>query len=345
MPSQAPEAIVKAYALQPDSLTRVNTGLINLSFVGERECGQKRVLQRLNPIFSPKIHDDIEMVTARLAALGHETLRIVRSEAGRLYEAHDGEVWRALSFIEGHIYQRLPRPVLAESAGLLLGSFHRAMVGLVHDFVSCRPGAHDTQLHLQNLKTALGAHPEHKAHGAVKKLAARIFAGLEGHPPLLGLKSRVIHGDPKAANIIFRGDRACVLIDWDTLDRGSIDFELGDALRSWCNPEGEDVAEPHFSITHFEAAIRGYAAGIQDALSPAETAAILPATFTVAMQLAARFAADALNECYFGFNPERFESRSAHNLHRAKAQLCVAEQIAHASGELAEIMQRVFHRP
>ena len=52
-----------------------------------------------------------------------------------------------------------------------------------------------------------------------------------------------MHGDPKISNLMFArdSDRGLCLIDLDTLGPMPIALELGDALRSWCNPAAEDA--------------------------------------------------------------------------------------------------------
>jgi hypothetical protein len=45
----------------------------------------------------------------------------------------------------------------------------------------------------------------------------------------------------------------------------------------------------------------------------------------ITLELAARFAADTLNESYFAWDPTQFKNRSTHNLVRASAQLKLAQ--------------------
>ena len=55
-----------------------------------------------------------------------------------------------------------------------------------------------------------------------------------------------------------RGRGLC-LIDLDTLTLMSWPLEMGDALRSWCNPTREDGhALASFDLELFEAAVQGY---------------------------------------------------------------------------------------
>ena len=78
-------------------------------------------------------------------------------------------------------------------------------------------------------------------------------------------------------------------------------------------PEGARVA-----YALFRAAVQGYAAAAPAGIGDAEWRAIVPATATILVELAARFCADALNERYFGWDPRRFGSRSEHNEVRAR---------------------------
>ena len=137
-------------------------------------------------------------------------------------------------------------------------------------------------------------------------------------------------------------DRALCLIDLDTLAHMPVALELGDALRSWCNPATEDAASARFVRAFFEAAIDGYAEAAQGLLTPAEWSAIPRGALTITVELAARFCADALRESYFGWNRARYESSSAHNQARVHGQLSLADGIR---AELAELEDRTALRP
>ena len=62
-------------------------------------------------------------------------------------------------------------------------------------------------------------------------------------------------------------------------------------------------------------------------MTTGERAAVVPATAAVYLELAARFAADALNESYFGWAPARYATRGDHNLARARNQLAAAHDL------------------
>ena len=95
-----------------------------------------------------------------------------------------------------------------------------------------------------------------------------------------------------------------------------------------------------FSAELFESALNGYAAGASGWIEEREWRAILPATHTILIELAARFCADALNESYFGWDPDNFATRSEHNLVRARGQLAAARSLQRQQTQLQEIIER-----
>jgi Ser/Thr protein kinase RdoA (MazF antagonist) len=317
-----------AYALEDLELAPIEVGLINLTIKVRAKQGEF-VLQRVNPIFSPKVHDDIEAVTAHLAKKGLTTTRLVPTRTGALFTTRGDEVWRVLTFLPGQTFERLQSPAQAEQAGQLLGRFHAAIQDLDHQFQNRRLGVHDTPKHLATLRAALSEKADHPRAGVLVPLGEEILAAAASLPVIGSLPDRVVHGDPKISNLLFAGDgRGLALIDLDTLARMPIVLELGDAFRSWCNPAGEDTTAVHFDLSLFGAAIQGYQAGAAGLLLPAERALIVPATQTIILELAARFAADALYERYFGWDPKRFATRGEHNELRARGQLALFRDLA-----------------
>jgi Ser/Thr protein kinase RdoA (MazF antagonist) len=255
-----------------------------------------------------------------------------------------GRVWRTLGYVDGVTHESAATPARAREAGRLLGAFHVALGDLEHRFENVRLGVHDTAKHLASLAAAVATRTAHPSHPAVAALATEIDALAAGLAPLPGAPDRIVHGDPKISNVVFEPEtgRAICLIDLDTLSRMPVALELGDALRSWCNPGAEDGAGAGFSTGLFAAAVEGYAAGAGGLLMPTEWGAIPLATLTISVELAARFCADALNESYFGWDAARYASASDHNQARTHAQLGIARAIRAAMPELEAIVTRHF---
>lgn len=322
----------------------LGNGLINQTFaVTEPPPGGRRfVLQRVNPLFPASIHDNILAVTNRLHEAGLTTPMLVPTNEGepclQLALDHASEpaatnpgvgldVWRLATFVDGISFDVVGSPGQARAAGALIARFHRALDGLTHPLTALRAGVHDTPRHLDALARAAAEHLIHRLHPEVGPLARAIAAAAAALPALPVLAPRVCHGDLKFNNVLFAGttgverEQAVCLIDLDTVGPMSLAFELGDAWRSWCNRSGEDDVEARLDLGTFEASLDGYAATLGANLDQGERRALLLGPEWISLELAARFAADALNESYFGWDPARFPGRGEHNLVRARGQL------------------------
>lgn len=345
--AEIPAPVLAAWGLDGAAAVPLGNGLINQTWLADD--GRRRlVLQQLNPLFPPAINLDIEALTAHLAAQGLTTPRLARTSAGAAWYELDGHCWRALSWVDGLAVDCVRDVAMAREAGALLGRFHRAVADFDRPLHGTRSGIHDTPRHLAALRAALAAHRRHPAWHQVAPLGEAILAAAAGLAPLPpGLPARLVHGDPKLNNLLFdrvTGAGLC-LVDLDTLGRMPVVLELGDALRSWCNPAGEDGERAAFSLPFFAAALAGYAAATGDWLQPAERDAVLAGTETIILELAARFCADALEERYFGWDPVRYTSRGEHNRQRAQRQLALFHSLQCQREAAAAAAADAFHKP
>lgn len=304
-------------------------GLLNSTWVvGEPP---RFIAQQVNPIFAPEVHEDIDAVTAHVAARGLCTPRLLRADDGALY-ARDagGAVWRVMDFIPGRTHHRVSTPVLARAAGNLVARFHRAVDDFTYRYRHVRPGAHDTPLHMERLDAAASG-------GEGRRLADAILDAWRTWQGRLDLPLRHCHGDLKISNLRFTevGEGVC-LLDLDTLGLQPLDVELGDAWRSWCNPVGEDSTETRFDVELFAAAVAGYCQ--VRPFTAEEREALAGAVERIALELAARFCRDVFEDRYFGWDPARFPSRSAHNLHRAAGQLALARSARRQRAEIERLL-------
>ena len=325
--TSAAEQVLDAYGLRAESLEYMNHGLINRTWRVLGENGASYALQRLSPILGAEIHEDIEAVTAHIAAKGMATPRLVRLSGGGLYVERDGGVWRLLTWLEGEFHNRLENARQAAQAGALLARFHMALVDFEHPFASKRRPIHEPQRRIRELERALAEHRGHPLHAEAESLERRTLELLSRLPALPETPLRVAHGDPKINNMLFSAEgEGLAMVDLDSLGRLSLPYELGDAFRSWCNPVGEDSEDTEFSVELFEAARSGYL-DVATFLTDDERSSLVDATLWITLELTTRFTADIVNDRYFGWDPGRFASRAEHNLVRARGQLRLAESL------------------
>jgi len=321
------------------------SGLINRTFL--LTAGSKHsVLQRLAPIFSPAINENIAAVTSALAAAELVTPQLLPTRDGRLWLdlGDEAGIWRLQTFVSGTSFDKVQSPEQAQAAGALVARFHRALEGLEHTFRGLREGVHDTAKHLARLREAMSSHKTHRLMAQVGPLAETILTRARDLAPLPELPLRLCHGDLKLNNILFAGEappaseQALCLIDLDTVGPMPLAYELGDAWRSWCNVSGEDAPSASIDLAVFRASFAGYASGIGRVLSQADRRALLGGVEWISLELASRFAADALLENYFGWDPRRFPGRGEHNLVRGRGQMALHEAFLATRAERAAIL-------
>ncbi len=317
----APDEVVAAW-VDPGQwhLRRIGSGLINDTFLLVGPDERKLILQRLHPVFAAEVNEDIDAITRHLAERGMTTPRLVPTRSGRRWVTHENRTWRVLTHISGHSVDYVDSKARAQAAGFLVGRFHRLMADLRYDYQSRRPGVHDTPRHLDNLRSAVEAHGSHALHASVAPLAEALLREADTLADLSALPERHSHGDLKISNLLFdaAGDGIC-LIDLDTLALMRWPLEMGDALRSWCNPGTEDRHGARVDLELLSAALSGYARASGDFLTSAEKALLADGLIQICLELAGRFAADALQESYFAWDPANYATRGEHNLARALA--------------------------
>ena len=312
------------------------TGLINRTFLVEGEAG-RAVLQELHPVFAPPVNEDLDAVTSHVAKKGLATPRLLRTDEGKVCVVSDGgRPWRMISWIDGTSFDRIDSLERARAAGALVARFHAAVEDLAWSYRHVRAGVHDTRGHLVKLARSLARHRGHRLAKEVAPLGEAILQAGMRLPDLTHMPLRHVHGDLKISNLLFDDTgRGICLVDLDTLGKMPWAFEMGDALRSWCNPGGEDVTDAHIDLDVFRAALAGYFEERPGPfITPDESEALVDGLQTICVELAARFCADAVNESYFGFDARRFATRGEHNLLRARGQWTLAQSVAKQAVDL-----------
>jgi aminoglycoside phosphotransferase (APT) family kinase protein len=336
------------FAREDARVRAFGTGLINKTFLveqGEEGSGERAVFQRLHPVFAGSVNEDIDVVTQHLSHKGLVTPRLLRTDDGAAF-VEDPETqrpWRALSYVEGQSFDKVRDPAIAFQGGALVARFHAAVADLDYVYQHVRAGVHDTQKHLSSLASARENKRGHRLYAEVEPVAEAILHASASLPDFSRAPQRHCHGDLKISNLMFdpAGNAVC-LVDLDTLGTMPLAHELGDMLRSWTNPAGEDVTEASVDLTIFRAAIEGYASGAHGSVTREERDTLVDGMRAICVELAARFCADALFESYFGWDERRYGSRGEHNLVRARGQLALARSVSAQDSELRAVVRAAF---
>ncbi len=323
-----PEQLLTQFGLDGEVKSVADPGLINHTWtVGSPPSA---VVQWVNPIFDPKIHQDIDAVTRRLSQRGLATPRLLPTRGGELWlEDAESGYWRALTYMPGTTLHRLSGAITAQQCGELVGRFHAALADWDYTFQAPSRNIHDTPQRFAELRRSLDEVHDHPLLTPARHVATDLLRQWQTWEGELDLPQRPCHGDLKISNLRFdpAGQRALCLLDLDTLGRQRLADEMGDAWRSWCNPQGEDDPEGcQFDLEIFRASARPWLAS-SPYLTPQERRSLVGGIERICLELAARFLNDALRNTYFREDRQRYPETGAHNLQRARGQLALARSV------------------
>lgn len=250
----------------------------------------------------------------------------------------DGDFWRAITLIaSAHSYGQVQGVEHAHEAGFVLGHFQRMIsdmdIALLYDTLE---GFHITPQYLKKYDEALAtAEGQERLHASIEAERCHRFVEerrewcyvLENAKENGDLQIRPIHGDPKISNIMIddaTGKGTCI-IDLDTVKPGLIHYDIGDCLRSCCNPAGEetmDLKQVYFDTDLCEAILKGYMTNADSFLTDADRHYLYDGIRLIAFELGLRFFADYIaGNVYF---KTRYDEQ---NLNRARVQFKLTESI------------------
>ncbi len=339
-------------------LTPTGSGNVNETWLVRFASGRCTILQKLSPAVFPDpalVMTNLKRVTdhlqQELKKKNNTTIKVpqlLHSPSGEAnFIDHQGNYWRMLSYIhDSRTLTVLDSPAQAEEIGRLLGCFHQLLSTLnPGNLQNPLPGFHITAQYL-NDHDAISqqrSQPvdsrEQWCTGQIEHFRNRTDV-LERHRE--ELRTGIIHGDPKVANFLFarNTNTAISLIDLDTVMPGLLLHDLGDCLRSCCNPGGENIKDPgdiSFDEEHFAAVLSGYCSQAPGQLGPKDQQLLIDAAWLISFELGLRFFTDHLaGNHYFKVR------RPNQNLHRALVQFHLAQSILKQRSRLDLLRQRIM---
>lgn len=316
---------------KPTHYKRLTDGLINQTYDVD-DCW---IIQRVNPIFGEQVNEDIAALTTQLLRQNVPVPKVLCAKNGHHYVMGadyglDEGVWRVMTRLPGKTHHFVQSIEQIQALTKIMARFHRALDQYSYTFRHTRPGVHDFQRHYRALDEAVQKYSKHRLYADVTALFDKIqhLMKFVDDTKIMGCEDlRIIHGDPKISNFLFDGADIVGVVDLDTMAKSRVAFDVGDAIRSWCNPCPEDV-EPSYQREYAREAMGLYLEN-SDFLTRSERDSLPFAPTFITLELAVRFARDALCEDYFGFNPEI--GHGEHSLIRAQSMTKLCEQMLESS--------------
>lgn len=278
-----------------------------------------------------------------------EIPRIITDRDDRDYWiAPDRSFWRAISFIDNaQTFDTIQDRQHAQEIGYGLAMFHNLISDLpVEKLADTLEGFHITPRYLKHFERVLAqvstiSSPE--VDYCLQFISDRSTWAhvLENAKAKGELNLRLIHGDPKINNIMIDLDtkQAIGMIDLDTVKPGLIHYDLGDCLRSGCNPFGEEIEDwerVSFDTDLCQDILQGYLSVASNFLTENDYRYIYDAIRLISFELGLRFFTDYLEgNIYFKTKyPE-------HNLIRALVQFQLTASIERKESAIRAIIGEI----
>ena len=314
------------------------------------------VLQRINTqvfkqprLIMQNMRTFTEHMRRRALTEGHHWImpRVISTCDGEdFYIDRDGNFWRAISYVYGtRSYETIKDSKIAYEVGYALGTFQYLISDLPITLLSdTLEGFHIMPRYIQNFDQAF-SHNGYKKGPEVtyclKFIEQRRAFGyvLERAREQGKLPLRVVHGDPKVNNVMIEEStgRAISLVDMDTVKPGLIHYDIGDCMRSGCNPLGEETE--NWEAVHFDpeigaAILEGYLTQARNFLTAADYEYLFDSIRLLAFELGMRFFTDYLaGNVYFKVKHPQ------HNLQRALVQFKLTESIEAHEPDIRHLIQ------
>ena len=265
-----------------------------------------------------------------------------------------GSFWRAISFIEAaESFDIIKDSNHAREVGYALGMFHNLISDLpTEKLADTLPGFHITPRYLQQYEETRNFAVETRLIASVQSAEvkyclqfvsdrsswAHVLENAQAQGQLL---LRPIHGDPKVNNVMIdtTTGHGISIIDLDTVKPGLVHYDIGDCLRSSCNPLGEETEQwdkVRFDAEICQDVLQGYLSIARDFLTISDYEYMYDAIRLIAFELGLRFFTDYLaGNVYFKTKyPE-------HNLNRAMVQFKLTESIESQETAIRDIIEEM----
>jgi Ser/Thr protein kinase RdoA (MazF antagonist) len=229
---------------------KVESGLINSTFV-LNSSNNSYILQAINTNIFPNYEKGLEniLTVSNWLKKKNYPYSFPLPIKGQ-YLNVENEVWRLMPYVKNGIsYNRVRSLGHVKSAANCLGEFYHLLSDFSAENLSITlPNFHHGNLIIKKFEKAL-------LNGGNERLLTvkDLIGEVEKELPILNkwdevsnsLPKRVVHYDTKINNFLFdkKTDEVLALIDLDTLMPGCVLSDIGDMIRTYSNPVGEESKE------------------------------------------------------------------------------------------------------
>ncbi len=289
-------------------------GRMNNTYRVVTEDGRTYIVQEISQLLFPDptaVMTNIQQVCNHLRAKAlsrrestASVLTLIPTKFNSPFVSIDGQNYRVYNCIENSTCYNEGSGRVVREAGRIVGQFQNDLSDFdTKKLYDTLPNFHNTRLRYLDLMSAINNDAMGKASECKDA-----FEIVNTYRPIMGaisdnvdngtLPIRVTHNDTKLNNILFdsKGKNAIALVDFDTVGVGSYLYDYGDAIRSVCNPTGEEANadDVYFDMDNFNEFTSGYLQSNKN-LTPEEIELMPLSCMIITYELGMRFLTDHLN--------------------------------------------------
>ena len=318
------------------------------------------ILQRINNFVFPSPFGVMHNITAvteyirkKVVYEGKDpnraVLNVIKSRYDQDIVIRNDNYWRCLQYIDGATaYQNVKSPEMFAEIGRAIGEFQCMLTGF-HTRVLDETiiHFHDTPYRYRHFLDDIKIDRVDRVSECKKEIKmirerSKEMDWITKRIDEKIIPRRVTHNDTKPSNVLIddKTGKAICLIDLDTVMRGSLLYDFGDAIRiGACEAEEDevDLSKVKIRLDYFEAFTRAFLKEVKNLITPEEVRGLYKCCQIIALEIAMRFLDDYINgDEYFKI------SHPKHNLERARCQLQFVKELEKNEENIKEIIRKII---
>lgn len=326
----------------------------------------KYIIQKINDeVFSNPfaVMNNMELVTSHIRKnviySGQDertcVLNTILTKYGQSMAIVNDEFWRCTRFIEEGITLDYSDDLLVfEEAGRAVGQFQRHLVDF-HSrlLIDTIKNFHNTPYRYKTFLDVVKIDRVNRVRHCLSEIEF-VNSQKDNIDVIVRLlhdriiPRRVTHNDTKLNNVMLDKVtfKALALIDLDTVMKGSLLYDYGDALRYCASTTTEDdtnLDNVHINFEKFRSFTKGYLTEVKGIIVDEEIKRLVYGYFLMCFEVGMRFLTDYVDgDKYFQLNSEQKSKRPNINLERAKNQLKLASEVLNNEDKLTQIINDIL---
>lgn len=267
-------------------------------------------------------------------------LTIVFTRYGQSMCIVDDDYWRCMRFIEeGETFEQITDANVFREVAKAIGNFQKQLEGFhTRILVDTIKHFHDTPYRYNHFLDVVKIDRMNRVKDCIPEIEyveskKDVISSIVDAIATKRIPRRVSHNDTKINNIMFskKTGKALGLIDFDTVMKGSLLYDYGDALRLGASTAAEDetdLSKVNIRLDMFKAFTDAYLEEVKGIITDEEIKLLYDGYFIITYEVGMRFLTDFIDgDTYFALKPEQKKNRPHINLERAINQLHLAKEI------------------